>query len=113
MGKPVRTPQLVNLGISSGVVRILAVTTSAAVGAAQTSLQEQNDPTFQNSAAALAVAGGTAILVGFTTLTVLGNRTGKLKDKLIEAQNPGVASSIGSSVELSGKDNKSSATVRA
>jgi hypothetical protein len=110
LGKPERTPQLVNFGIGSGVIGILAAASSAAVGSVQTSLQDQNNSTLKNSAAALAVTGGTAILVGFTALTVLGNRTGKLKDKLIEPQNSGVANFTASGVELTSKDNKSTTT---
>lgn len=117
LGKPERVPQLVNLGIRSGVVGILAAASSAAVGSVQATLQDQNDTSLKNSGAALVITGGTAILVGFTALTVLGNRLGTIKDKLLEPQslnqNSEIANPTTSGVELSEKDNKSSTTARA
>lgn len=110
--EPERASNLVNLGIGSGVVGIFSAASSAVVGSVQASLQDPSDNNLKNSGAALAITGGTAILVGFTALTVLGNRAGKLKDELLDAQNSLATNPVASGVELSKRDDKSQAATR-
>lgn len=112
--RPERASRLANIGIGSGVVGILSAASSAVFGSAQASLQDQSDNNLRNSGAALTAGiGGTAILVGFTALTVLGNRAGKLKNKLIEPGSLAVASTTASSAELSTTDHNSRTTTKA
>lgn len=101
LGDPERANGVANVGITSGTLGILSGLASPIV-AVKTSLQDPNnpDPSLKNWGIALAVTGGAAILTGFTVLTVLGNRAGKLKDKLFEVSSQPVTHSGGSEIEL-------------